>query len=626
MHELSQRIVLAARDGFAWRLLALLVIPFLFIPWIAETRELPRHTVVQVVSFAGLAIAVWHGRLQRSGMVPVLAFAAMLVLATINGESPWRSFFGPYEGHLGTLAWLAYLGLVINAPKIKWLPYWSAAFLVVSCAQAAVAIVQRLVYAQQPTGTMGHIMFLAAITSMGALTAMGWVIDARKPYVQAIAAGGGWLCVAALAATGRRGPVLALIVGTLIVFWLSGQRRRLLIFVIGAVTLLVTVGAVSTLPRQSATLLNRLTETAPVSYDTIRSRGDFYRAATVAIAERPTLGWGFGSFRDVYAVHKAPDIPNFEVRPHSIWLHIALATGLIGLALFVWLLRHWGLAILQAVRQQRDSPHSGKIVAAAAVVAAYMVHLSFNFDQPAIGAWMAALAGILVNSTTTGYFRTPLPPIRRTAIAGFLVVMTSLPLVAFTSDAWVGIALGQERQGRHELAAQFFRNALALPRFECTYVLRFVVALRQTNKRASRSERVSLLEACAAREPLHAYLHYHLGLAHLDADPANATSKAHAIVSLERAVRLVPSHGTFRQSLGKALAIAGDPHGALRQLHLAIAVDPKDAGFHNDRGNIHMMLGRLRVALDDYQTASQLAPKEAIYLANYDELYRRLHP
>jgi O-antigen ligase len=128
-----------------------------------------------------------------------------------------------------------------------------------------------------------------------------------------------------------------------------------------------------------------------------RSRLAAWSQAAGLWHERPWIGWGPGSYTEVYTRHHArPADARFHA--HSAYLHVAVETGLLGLAGTLWL-----AAAVFAGSGRRPGP-TGPMVAAARVglvcgFAAVAVRFVVDYFDPAgagmrVTVWLAVLAGL----------------------------------------------------------------------------------------------------------------------------------------------------------------------------------------------------------------------------------------
>lgn len=588
-------------------LAGLVVLPFVILPWSAEQRELPRFALLGLVAFGGLAVALWRRQLwaDRRTAMAVTLFITWLGVVTVLAQSPLRSLFGPYEGHAGALAWAAYAALLLGGPRVDALPRWLGALVAVGAVQGVIGLVQRF-SGRAPEGTFGHMMFFAAFSMIAALAAIGWGSDRQHRSQRFVALLASQIAVAGVVLSARRGPLIAFALGFVVLTIAYRGRRRLLPFAGATVLTVVVAGNLIPIPGYDAKPMVRFAEvardgTVEPRLDTVGQRLDFYAVAARAVLDAPIVGRGFGTFRDRYAQHKASARTRYETRVHDLWLEIALAAGVVGVALLVVALLSGG----RAAAVTHDG--SGSRAVAWAIGVAYLAHLTVNLDQPGVGAWVVVIVGFLVRAE-----RAPLQLALRPWLAGICAVLAIGFAVRLSADVAFGIGLGEEEGGRDGTA--WYQLGVSLAPHECTYRLRAAVALR--TRADSAPDRVALLEPCIELEPGHAFAHHHLGLAWLEWPERSTVTLARAITRLDRATQLAPGYAGFHQGLAQALATGSDGAGALGAIERAVALEAQNAGLHSDHGNILLMVGDRRAAIAAYERAVELAPSNPIFEKN----------
>jgi O-antigen ligase len=113
-----------------------------------------------------------------------------------------------------------------------------------------------------------------------------------------------------------------------------------------------------------------------------------------AIEESPWLGWGLGSFPDIYAVVQPPQIPLANDKAHSTPLETVLELGAPGgIVAMAMVLLPWAVAGRAAWRRRRRRYLP---VAAFAVSAVPILHstVDFSLQMPAIAFFVSALLGM----------------------------------------------------------------------------------------------------------------------------------------------------------------------------------------------------------------------------------------
>jgi len=199
-----------------------------------------------------------------------------------------------------------------------------------------------------------------------------------------------YLLGGALLSASRAGAVATLL-GVVILGFLLLRDRAGAVFSTGRImAIAVFVGIVIFVIAGGAFIgkMSRLSEVANLN------RVLIWRHSLVALGESPWLGWGLGSFNDVYAIHQPISIPQPNDKAHSTPLEFAVELGVPGaLAAIACCLLPWGVSLVAAVRRQRQRYLSA---AAFAVSAVAILHscVDFSLQIPAIAFVVSALLGM----------------------------------------------------------------------------------------------------------------------------------------------------------------------------------------------------------------------------------------
>ncbi|MFI4999592.1 MAG: O-antigen ligase family protein, partial [Reyranellales bacterium] len=124
------------------------------------------------------------------------------------------------------------------------------------------------------------------------------------------------------------------------------------------------------------------------------NRTAIWRTVITAIGQSPWLGWGLGSFTDIYAVLQPVEIPAANDRAHSTPLETVLEMGIpaavptLSLVLLPWLVCLWGA---WQRRRQRALPAAAFAIATVAILHSTV---DFSLQIPAIGFWVSAVLGL----------------------------------------------------------------------------------------------------------------------------------------------------------------------------------------------------------------------------------------
>ena len=200
---------------------------------------------------------------------------------------------------------------------------------------------------------------------------------------------GAW-CIFWMYLTQTRGAMLGLVGSVLFLlgWYLCGSASRKAKLVCGGLLLFVVLmSSLMLLNRQSAWVRSHPTlfryTTLSLKDPSIENRVATWRAAAVAIQDRPIFGWGLENFKNAFDAHFPNEIYRSlytEVwfdRAHNLFIDVATTTGLIGLAAY---LTFYGLILTFLMRQwYRTKDPAGSLVLVALLLA-YLLQGLFTFD------------------------------------------------------------------------------------------------------------------------------------------------------------------------------------------------------------------------------------------------------
>jgi O-antigen ligase len=119
-----------------------------------------------------------------------------------------------------------------------------------------------------------------------------------------------------------------------------------------------------------------------------------WRASLEAFFAAPWLGWGLGTYNDIYAIHQPISIPLPNDKAHSTPLEFLVEVGIVGaLPAFVACALPWAICLLGGLRRhgERELP-----VAAFAIATVAILHsmIDFSLQMPAIAFVVSAILGL----------------------------------------------------------------------------------------------------------------------------------------------------------------------------------------------------------------------------------------
>lgn len=124
------------------------------------------------------------------------------------------------------------------------------------------------------------------------------------------------------------------------------------------------------------------------------ARFRLWQLSVSAIAQSPWLGWGLGSFPDVYAMLQPPDLQAGNDKAHSTPLEWLIDLGIpAGLCAFATVLLPLGISLLGCWRRRADRYLPATAFAATLVPILHST-IDFSLQIPAIGLVVSALLGM----------------------------------------------------------------------------------------------------------------------------------------------------------------------------------------------------------------------------------------
>lgn len=397
-----------------------------------------------------------------------LALLAVAIIAAVFGRAPGAGIFGTYSDFRGVAMLAACVGVFLAtavtagaAPRTEllarlWWPLHVSTAVVLTG-----AVLQRfevLPGAFSIVGTVPRVFSTAGNSSN-----LGVLLVLVLPLLVASALGSrpGWqrrvswaliaVALPVLLWTSSRGAVLG--AGAALVVWAVLERtrlahafrdRRVLAAVAGAGVLVVAVVA---LTPGTAERLGSLLDTGGRSAQ-IRLRT--WAAAGDAIAARPLLGSGAGSFRTVFPAYMRPGTidgiegPQVVEAAHNVVLDGGVSFGLLGLAAAGFALAG---AARAAFRAPADAPDRVAMVASAAAIAGGFVALNFHYITLDTGPLIAFAFGLLATAETSPVTTADPPSIAGTRTARIALGMAAAAL-GIAAIAYMLVTVADVSYGR----------------------------------------------------------------------------------------------------------------------------------------------------------------------------------
>ena len=376
----------------------------MFFPYITGKNFLFR-IVVEIIFALWLILALSDAR-ARPKSSPVLwaavATLSALILSTIFGVDPYRSFWSNFErmegliSHLHLAAYFLVLASVFKT-EIEW-----RRFLYAVSASGAVMAVYGYLQAFGITaisvqsglrvdGSFGNASYMAVFMLFNVFIAVYLFATEKKNWLKAVFAAMVILGAPVVFLTATRGAILGLVGGFIVlavllaVLMKDKAIRTAAISVVLGVIILIS-GFLLAQNREFVAKNYVLSRFANLTFAerTIQSRFTIWGMSFEGFKERPILGWGLDNYNQIFNKYYQPSLwlqePWFD-RSHNIVFDWLASSGILGLLAY---LSMWASALYVLWKKYFLDASREKLVLAAvtsSLLAAYFFHNFFVFDN-----------------------------------------------------------------------------------------------------------------------------------------------------------------------------------------------------------------------------------------------------
>ena len=462
----------------------------------------------KVVVLLAACLCIWLSRPSADRRIAIASalWIGALAIAAWFGVDRWISIAGSDDLPNGLLvlapcAFLLAIGTRLPPALIERIPRWLFA---TSVAVAVVAIAYRFApgaIASVTSGlpmdgsTLGHPVFLAGMTAIGAIAAIEVVGSTRARW---FALTGVVIVTTALSISTKRAGLVALAIG-LVVAWLRARRgtdRRAVrrVAVVAGIVVATTVGWMVVAPLMpTSEPLSGVTRFNELATDSSRARVLITGVLLRASLDRPALGWGPGNTGSAYLSHASATDVRLAQRgipdAHDLVLETLVTSGLAGLLTFLALLVLVALAIRQAWRDPRVA------WAAAIAIALFVFHLLQPIN-PAMTPLLFLAAGVAA--------RSPGAPTESTTRSKVASIAPTVPIVAGLVFALLLAASSTlEQFGKTYNSQWALRSAVSIApgRISPAKTLAFYLAEDASSVEGAAAESRALVDDTVARHP-----------------------------------------------------------------------------------------------------------------------------
>lgn len=334
---------------------------------VKQRVELSRHLALPVIFLAMLAIPWFLGGRDPFGgfvslLIVALLFASWLLLSRFQALAvSWRPRFVMYS-LAGIVGW-SFVSVMWSVSRFE-----SIIFLTTVFAAGLVFVIARDIFRDISAREFFARIFVFSALAVAAfgigLYVLGdyeratslfyWPNPLATYLIAALSFGlmlarrtghrrpSGWLMVNSILLTGlvltfSRAGWLILALLALIMLWRSRDRRLFLIqtgmtLAIAIVLSLTASSARELLNKPSINVASRVTESAQST--SVTDRFTYWREGSAMFAERPVLGWGVGSYKQVHPAYQR-SATTATNNPHNSLVQVFVELGAIGAVLYI---------------------------------------------------------------------------------------------------------------------------------------------------------------------------------------------------------------------------------------------------------------------------------------------------
>lgn len=378
----------------------LIVSESLFFPFITGKNFFFR-ILVEIIFGLWLILAIYDKkyRPKKSWILYFLsAFLLVLILSTIFGANPYRSFWSNYERMEGLVTFLhlfAYfliLTSVLSAEKLwRWFFHVSLGISIIVSLYGLLQMAGKLEIHQggvRLDATLGNASYLAIYMVFHIFIALWYFLKEKNWYK--------WFYVPVIILetiilyyTATRGTILGFIAGLFLSAMIIGffsDSKKIRIYAVSVLFLIIVLTGSIFYFRSSDFIIKNpvLTRFAGISLNesTTQSRFVIWKMSWEGFKEKPILGWGPENYNLVFNKYYEPILykqePWFD-RAHNVFFDRLTTNGILGLLAYLCLFGAPLYYLLLKRKKYGFSGYDSGILAG--LFAAYFFHNIFVFDN-----------------------------------------------------------------------------------------------------------------------------------------------------------------------------------------------------------------------------------------------------
>ncbi|HDP70038.1 MAG TPA: tetratricopeptide repeat protein [Actinobacteria bacterium] len=598
---------------------------------------------VVILLFASFLFKLIFGKIyfKRTYLdIPIILFAILFLISTLNSIHLPTSVFGRYNYGEGIFVFASYLILFFAAANVGWTPkkvrFLSSAFVLSALIVSLLGVAEFFGYGKLSGGamgsfgsrissTLGNPVFLGAFLAMVLPIVFVKYLESKDLRNFSFFGGTLLLTLVVLAMSLSLAGWLAAMIGVIIFFLLSGkdylrQKKGLLIVLLLVVMGLLLVGN-AILSHRGESAVQRVT-TILTGQGTMSTRMENWKSAIIIIGKRPIFGWGPATYRIPMNTYMTLGKIRLEARAvdadaHNVLLNTAAT---LGLPAFLVLLFMFGIFVWRGIlivkKSEPDIKPMTVVLFAAAV--GYMAFWQLNPSSVTTTPFWWLLAGVVMGQRPVSEhsLNIKVPSIFK-FLLGFLIVLVTVfglyqALRPFLADMYYRSGVLKSMFQRDEVTADgSFQRAIKYAPYEKTYYLmagdnwskRYdgTKVEEDFNKAIKEYKRILKINDV---EP-EAYIH--MSNAYMSLKTKDGYQ--HAVKYLVKVVEIMPYHATAHDAKGDSHWELGEFKEALLEYQEAAKIEPNTAPFQFKIGRCYEGLGQKEKALEAYEAAYVLDNK-----------------
>lgn len=647
-----------------WGLILILIGTPLIIDPHLSSIELAKAVWLWVLTCGCLLI--WSIKIGMSGKIavlktsiniPLLAFLFSCILSTCFSILPHMSMIGEYKRHEGLITLINYAALCcLSANFVKeivWMKKSAIVLVVVGVIAAICGILQpfgidlsRWGSGGVPISFFGNQNYVGGYMAMVVFFAIGLFLNSSTKWHIILAGMGSLLIYACLIITKNRGGFLGLLAG-LIIFAILNRaemwKKRKMAVIYGLIIILTTAGLclnekTSPLPKLTGTIQIVKSEGGEKieAAGTFANRIQIWKTTLQVIRDSPIFGVGPDALRMAATKHETLKFIHAEGgyntlidKAHNEILDITATRGLIGLAVYFWILI---VFFILAGRLWKGIKYPDKwlISASIAAIVSFFVQNEVGFGVIPTSSLFYLLIGSIAGIGGKHVFHTlKINLIMRIGlpitVSILCVVIVRYSFFACMADVYYKNALALSERQDIDQAIYSYEKALEYNPWEEFYYGDMLAAYSTLSDRSRESFNMlqKRAEDAVKVNPHHAYYYNILSSTYGKAFVAygDTSAKQKAIDACNRALELKPLFGDPHNNLAAIFVHENKYKEAMNEINMALKIYPKNAEYHRILGELQIQQGLKMEGIASLEKAILNDPSRVNTIAQLGKLY-----